>query len=76
MSELNQEKCVACRRDSPHVTQDEINQLLPQVSDWSLVDEDGIRKLDRAFRFADFQTALNFTTAWGNWRKGKDTIPG
>ncbi len=75
MSELNQEKCVACRRDSPHVTQDEINQLLPQVSDWSLVDEDGIRKLDRAFRFADFQTALNFTNRLGELAEGEGHHP-
>ena len=66
MSLLNQEKCVACRRDSPHATQDEIDQLLPQISDWSLVQEDGINKLDRAFRFADFQTALDFTRLVGN----------
>ena len=66
MSLLNQEKCVACRWDSPHATQDEIDQLLPQISDWSLVQEDGINKLDRAFRFADFQTALDFTRLVGN----------
>ena len=65
MSGLNQEKCVACRRDSPHVTQQEIDEFLPQVSDWSLVEEDGIKKLDRPFRFADFQAALEFTKRVG-----------
>ena len=65
MSDLNQEKCVACRRYSPHVTREEIDQLLPQVSDWSLVEEDGINKLDRPFRFANFQTALDFTNRVG-----------
>ena len=65
MSDLNQEKCVACRRDSPHVTEDEINELLPQVSDWSLVKEDDIKKLDRSFRFANFQAALEFTNRLG-----------
>ena len=65
MSDLNQEKCVACRRDSPHVTQEEIDELLPKVSDWSLVEEDGIKKLDRPFRFGDFQAALEFTNRVG-----------
>lgn len=65
MSDLNQEKCVACRRDSPHATQEEIAELLPQISDWSLVDEEGIKKLDRAFRFGDFQAALAFTNQVG-----------
>lgn len=65
MSDLDQERCVACRRDSPHVTQDEIDELLPIVSDWSLVEEDGIKKLDRPFRFANFQAALEFTNRLG-----------
>ena len=65
MSDLNQEKCVACRRDSPHVTQEEIDELLPQVSDWSLVEEGGIKKLDRPFRFTNFQVALEFTNRVG-----------
>ena len=43
MSDLDQERCVACRRDSPHVTQDEMDELLPMVSEWSLVEEDGIK---------------------------------
>lgn len=66
MSDLNQEKCVACRRDSPHATQEEIDELLPQLSDWSLVEEDGIKKLDRSFRFGDFQAALAFTNRVGD----------
>ena len=37
---LAREKCVACRRDSPKVTPEEIDDLHPIVSDWELT-EDG-----------------------------------
>ena len=31
MAQLTQEKCVACRRDSPRVTDEEIAELSPRV---------------------------------------------
>ena len=65
MASLTQEKCVACRRDAPHVTDDEIAELHPQVSEWELIDEGGIPKLDRTFKFSNFGEALSFTQAVG-----------
>ena len=65
MGQLNQQKCVACRRDSPPVTEEEVAELQPQVSDWDLITEDGVKKLDRVFRFADFRQALDFTHVLG-----------
>lgn len=65
MSQISQEKCVACRRDSPSVTGSEVAELHPQVSQWRLISEDGVRKLDRVFQFDNFQHALDFTNAVG-----------
>ena len=65
MTQLHQETCVACRRDSPPVTGSEIEELHPTVSAWELIVNDGIPKLDRAFRFRDFEQALAFTDAVG-----------
>ena len=65
MQQLNREKCVACRRDSPPVTDQEADELHREVSGWDLVTEDGIKKLDRLFRFGDFRQALDFTQALG-----------
>ncbi|MBM2826047.1 MAG: phhB [Dehalococcoidia bacterium] len=62
---LTQQKCVACRADSPSVTEQEIAELQPQVSQWEIIHEDGIPKLDRVFRFRDFAGALAFTNAVG-----------
>jgi 4a-hydroxytetrahydrobiopterin dehydratase len=58
-------RCVACRADAPTVTDDEIAELHPQVADWELVEEDGIKRLRRVFRFDDFAQALVFTNEVG-----------
>ena len=65
MGRLNGERCVACRRDSPRVTEAEIAELKPEIPDWELVERDGIRRLERAFRFSDFVEALAFTDRVG-----------
>ena len=65
MAGLNNEKCEACRRDSPSVTNEEVAQLQPEIPDWELTHENGIPKLDRVFKFKDFQMALDFTSELG-----------
>ncbi len=75
MTQLNGEKCVACRRDSPSVTADEIVKLKPEVLDWELLDDGGIPKLDRTFRFGDFVQALAFTNAIGNLAEAEGHHP-
>ena len=62
---LTAEKCVACRRDAPTVTDAGIAELQPQVADWELVELDGIKRLRRVFSFDDFAQALAFTDAVG-----------
>ena len=57
--------CVACRKDAPTVTDDEIAELHPQIPDWNIVDLDGIKRLSRVFPFADFAQALDFTDKVG-----------
>ena len=75
MAQLRQEKCVACRADSPHVTDQEIAELHPQVSDWKLISEDGIRKVERVLRFRNFAQALAFTNALGNMAEAEGHHP-
>jgi 4a-hydroxytetrahydrobiopterin dehydratase len=65
MTNLRQERCVACRRDSPRVTNEEIAELKPQIPEWSLVERDGIPRLERTYRFNDFVQALDFTNKVG-----------
>jgi len=65
MATLTSERCTACRRDSPQVTDADIHELKPQVPDWSLAEVDGIPRLERVFRFSNFAQALNFTDRIG-----------
>ena len=65
MSELTAERCVACRRDAPTVTDAELAELRPEIPGWDLVDVDGVRRLQRVFRFDDFAQALAFTDSVG-----------
>lgn len=65
MEELTEQKCVACRVGAPSVTADEIKELQPQVSEWRIITEDGIPKLDRSFKFKNFKDAIAFTDAVG-----------
>jgi 4a-hydroxytetrahydrobiopterin dehydratase len=65
MSGLINERCSACRRDSPRVTETDIRELKPQIPEWTLIERDGIQRLERVFRFTNFTDALNFTNRVG-----------
>ena len=60
MNDLTAEKCVACRAGAPIVTEAEIRELQPQISEWAMIEEDGIPKLDRLFKCSNFAKALQF----------------
>ena len=68
-------RCVACRRDAPTVTDTEIAELQPQVPEWDLTEEEGIKKLSRVFPFDDFAKALAFTNALGELAEEEDHHP-
>jgi 4a-hydroxytetrahydrobiopterin dehydratase len=65
MPRLAEMRCVACRRDAPTVTDEEIAELRPQVPEWELVELEGIPRLTRSFEFDNFSQALEFTTRVG-----------
>lgn len=65
METLKQMRCVACRRDEPTLTDAEVAAFRGQVPEWDIVEVDGIKRLRRAFTFADFAGALGFTDRVG-----------
>ncbi len=65
MGDLTNEKCAACRRDAPRVTAAEIEELKPQLPQWTLLERDGIERLERVFAVRDFAQALSFTNRVG-----------
>lgn len=65
MNTLTNEKCTACRSDSPHVTEAEIEGLKNQIPGWILVEREAIQRLERVFEFGNFVEALAFTNRVG-----------
>jgi 4a-hydroxytetrahydrobiopterin dehydratase len=65
MSKLSEMKCTACRGDEPTLTDDEIAELRLQVPEWQVVEREGIKRLERVFKFANFAQALEFTNKVG-----------
>ena len=66
MSELASDHCEACRPDAPTLSDDEIARLQKEIGgDWEVVTRDGVRQLERVFRFDNFAQALGFTNAIG-----------
>ena len=62
---LTRERCVACRRDAPVVTESEMVELKKPVPDWDVVVRDAIPRLERVFSFRNFSEALAFTLKIG-----------
>jgi 4a-hydroxytetrahydrobiopterin dehydratase len=65
MSELSQMRCTACRGDEPTLTDAEIAEMHPRVPEWQVVEREGIKRLERVFRFPNFAQALAFTNRVG-----------
>jgi 4a-hydroxytetrahydrobiopterin dehydratase len=61
MTSLSQMKCEACRKDSPLATRDEIADWHAEIPEWSIVERDGIMRLERRFAFKNFADAVAFT---------------
>src|SRR5215217_7190573 len=65
MTDLATGKCVACRAGEPTLTNAEIAELQPQLPDWQLKEVEGMRRLERVFKFKNFAQALEFTNKIG-----------
>jgi 4a-hydroxytetrahydrobiopterin dehydratase len=65
METLTQEHCTACRVGEPTLTDEELEQVRPQIPDWAIVERDGIRRLERIVKVPDFAAALALTDKIG-----------
>jgi len=75
MDALSQQKCVACRGGEPMLTDAETNELHPQVPEWQVREVDGIKRLERVFKFKNFSQALEFTNKVGAIAEEEDHHP-
>ncbi len=65
MATLAGMRCEACRRGAPTVTDEEMAEYRREVPEWEVVEREGIKRLERAFKFPDFKQALAFTNRVG-----------
>jgi 4a-hydroxytetrahydrobiopterin dehydratase len=65
IEELREQRCVACRRDSPRVTEEEAAALRPLIPEWTTKEHDGVPRLVRTFKLPNFREALAFTQRVG-----------
>ena len=75
MTDLHQMKCVACRAGEPTVTDSEIDMLHPQIPEWQVNEVDGVKRLERGFKFKNFAQALEFTNKVGSIAEEEDHHP-
>ena len=75
MNSLTQFKCVPCRGGEPPLTTDEIEALKPEVPEWSVIEREGIPRLERIFKLKNFAQALAFTDRVGAMAEAEDHHP-
>ena len=76
MPQLKELKCVPCRGDSPPLTQAEIILLKPQVSDWAVIEVEGIPRLLRVFKFQELCSGAGVHQPGGRAGRGRRPSPG
>ena len=62
---LLNERCVACRRDSPRVTELEAESLGKLIPDWHRLEVEGVPRLERTFKTKTYPQALEITQKVG-----------
>jgi len=68
-------KCVACRGGEPPLTDAEIEDLLLHVQQWQVKEVDGVKHLEKVFKFKNFVQALEFTNKIGAIAEEQDHHP-
>jgi len=65
MRELADMRCVPCSGDVPRLSEIEIRELQELIPDWHLVEQDGVQRLERSYRFREYKSGLEFTLELG-----------
>jgi 4a-hydroxytetrahydrobiopterin dehydratase len=74
-ADLKELRCVPCRGGDPPLSEAEIAARREQVPHWQVIEQDGIPRLQRLFRFRNFAEALEFTRRVGELAEMEDHHP-
>lgn len=75
MDDLKQLKCEPLRGGELPLTDADIADLKLQVARWEIIELDGIKSLQRTFKFRNFVEALAFTNKIGRIAEAQDHHP-
>ena len=76
MTTLSQASCEACRIGAPAVSDSEAKELLQQIPEWSLIEVDGIKQLQRQYKFKNFVLAMAFANELAEISEAEGHHPG
>ena len=66
MIELSRQSCEVCRAGAPQISDADLKTMLPKIPDWSIIVVDDIMRLNRDFRFKNFEQAMAFSNRVGD----------
>jgi 4a-hydroxytetrahydrobiopterin dehydratase len=61
MNNLAGQKCSPIKANSPRLSEPEISQYIAQLSGWQIYRKDDEPRLEKSYRFKNFQQAITFT---------------
>jgi 4a-hydroxytetrahydrobiopterin dehydratase len=61
MALLAELKCTICQAGDIPLDDAEIREKLADLPDWSIKEEDGVKKVSRVFKFKDYLSVLDFS---------------
>lgn len=76
MTTLSQASCEACRIGAPTVSDSEAKELLQQIPEWTLIEVDGIKQLQRQYKFKNFVLAMAFANELAEISEAEGHHPG
>jgi 4a-hydroxytetrahydrobiopterin dehydratase len=75
MERLTELRCIPIRGGEPTVSEEELTGFLPQVPDWQILEREGLKQLERVFKFKDFRQALAFANQVGELAEAEGHHP-
>jgi len=75
LKDLKTMHCSRIQREATPLSEGEVNRYLEKVPGWSVVERDGIPRLEKRYKFKDFKEALAFTNRVGGIAEDQDHHP-
>ncbi len=75
MEKLTQSHCEACSIGAPKVAEDEMEQLMTELDGWSVQQRNGVKQLEKSYKFDDFASAMLFANKIGEEAEAENHHP-